>query len=83
LPPALKAHPPIQRLADRLALILAARRAPPVAELEAALAGLAELVKRDPEHQEGIPRRALGSVLDLPDPADERVRRYRRTLFAY
>lgn len=110
LPPALKSHPPIQRLADHLALILAARDAPPLAELEAALAddpadsdarfalaavhltnddydgalaGLAELVKREPEYREGIPRRALGAVLELLDPADERVRRYRRTLFGY
>jgi len=110
LPSALEAHPPIQRLADHLSLILAPRRAPPVAELEAALAGdpadsdarlalavvhltnddddgalagLAELVRSDPEYGEGIPRRALGAVLDLLDPADERVRRYRCTLFGY
>lgn len=110
LPPALKAHPPIQRLADHLALILAARHAPAVAELEATLAddpadsdarftlvavhltnddydgvlaGLAELVRSDPAYREGIPRRALGAVLDMFDPADERVRRYRRTLFGY
>jgi thioredoxin-like negative regulator of GroEL len=50
---------------------------------DGALAGLAELVKRDPEYPEGISRRALGVVLDLLDAADERVRRYGRPLFGY
>ncbi len=54
----------------------------PVADdYSAALDQFADLVGRDPGDLNGLPRRAIMSVLDTLDPDDERVRRYRQHLF--
>ncbi len=49
----------------------------------AALEQLAELERRAPDYREGLARGALFLVLDLLGPDDERVRRYRRSLFEH
>jgi len=49
----------------------------------AALEHFAELERRAPDYRGGLAHEALLLVLDLLGPDDERVRRYRRTLFGH
>jgi putative thioredoxin len=49
----------------------------------AALEHFAELERRAPDYRDGLAHQALLLVLDLLGPDDERVRRYRRTLFGH
>ncbi len=49
-------------------------------EVEGALEELLALMERAPDYREGVAERALAALLDLLDPQDERVRRYRRAL---
>jgi len=53
------------------------------ADYTAALAQLTELHRRDTNFRGSLRRRALGMVLDLLSPEDERTRRYRQILFDY
>jgi putative thioredoxin len=52
-------------------------------DYSSALELLAELIRQRPDYRSGLPRLALAEVLELLDPADERVRRYRRLLFSH
>lgn len=49
-------------------------------DVEGTLAQLAALVEQAPDYRSGVAGRALAALLDLLDPDDERVRRYRRSL---
>ncbi len=50
-------------------------------EYDIALEQLDELHRRDPDYRDGLPRRALMVLLDTLDAQDERVRRFRQSLF--
>lgn len=85
---AAESAPPAAALAQRLQdrpddwdarFQLAARQA--VADdTEGALAQLGALLEQAPGYRDGVAERALAALLELLDPADERVRRYRRQL---
>jgi putative thioredoxin len=50
-------------------------------DLEQALGLLLEIVRAHPGYRNGIPRKAMGAVLDQLDARDEQVLRYRRELY--
>jgi putative thioredoxin len=50
-------------------------------DLETALGLLLEIARGDPGYRNGLPRKAMGAVLDQLDARDEQVLRYRRELY--